>query len=328
MTARSALQVRDLRVSFPAAGRGRRARFAAVDDVSLTLPAGGSLGLVGESGCGKSTLARAIVGEVAPDSGEIVVGDSAVAVKRHHLARRQLQMVFQDPMSSLNPRMTVRQVLSELLRVHRMVPAGEREARCRNLLAEVGLSAEALDVLPSALSGGQRQRVSIARALAVEPEILIADEITSALDVSIQAQVLALLLRLQQQLGLSMLFISHNLAVVRQICDRVAVMYLGRIVEEGPTEQIFCDPQHPYTRLLLASVPRLSGAPMTIPVAAAEPLGSAVVSGGCRFRPRCPIARDICQAEDPTLPRQGDLHVTACHFPVAGADLFTSERTA
>lgn len=327
MTEPTALEVRQLRVTYPPRRRGT-GRVVAVDDVSLRLQPGDSLGLVGESGCGKSTIARVIVGEVVPESGSVLVGEAPVGVKRNRAARRHVQMVFQDPTSSLNPRLRVGDVLDELLRVHGMASRKEREARYRQLLAEVGLPAEVLAVRPGVLSGGQRQRVSIARALAVGPDILVADEITSALDVSIQAQVLELLLRLRQDLGLSMLFISHNLAVVRQVCDRVAVMYLGRIVEEGTTEQIFADPRHPYTQLLLASVPRLHGAPVSLPLAAAEPMGSLSASSGCRFRARCPIAARRCETDDPQLHSEAGSHQVACHYPAAATDSPPTERTS
>ena len=219
---------------------------------------GEALGLVGESGCGKSTLGRCIVGLHAPTAGEIrYAGDAAPAEARRGPSGRRIQMVFQDPYSSLNPRMTVRQTLSELLRVHKMTPRSGVDARCRELLDLVGLPARALDSHPRNFSGGQRQRVSIARALALEPELLVADEPVSALDVSVQATVLNLLDELRRELGLTMLFIAHNMAVVRHVCDRVAVMYLGRIVETAATEELFQNARHPYTQGLLKAVPRL-----------------------------------------------------------------------
>jgi oligopeptide/dipeptide ABC transporter ATP-binding protein len=313
-----ALEVRSVTVTFPVAGGSmfRRAgqRLTAVDDVTLQLRRGEALGLVGESGCGKTTLGRTVVGQTAADSGQIVLDGRPLDRKRGTGERRAIQMVFQDPMSSLNPRLRVGEVLAELLRVHHMVPDGQVSARVDELLTAVGLPQRFRDVHPRLLSGGQRQRVSIARALALEPEVLVADEITSALDVSIQAQVLALLLALKERLDLTVLFISHNLAVVRQVCERVAVMYLGRIVEIGPTETVFSDPLHPYTRLLLSSIPRLDGVETAAPEIG-EAAGAAVQggSGGCRFAPRCPLAQPICREADPVLASEGD-HASACHF--------------
>jgi len=307
----SGLSVRDLTVTFPVAGA--RHRLTAVDAVTLTVRPGETHGLVGESGCGKSTLARSIVGLTVPDVGEVAIGDQTLPRRRSHDEQRRVQMVFQDPISALNPRLRVRDVLTELLRVHRMVPRSAVEERCRELVAAVGLPADVLDAWPGSLSGGQRQRVSIARALALEPEILIADEVTSALDVSVQAQVLRLLLDLQARLGLTVLFISHNLAVVRQICDRVTVMYLGRIVETGPTEALYSDPQHPYTRLLLESVPRLDR--VELPAAAdTEAPDAAHLPGGCRFHPRCPLAAQVCLDSDPVLRDGPPDRAAACHF--------------
>lgn len=304
------LSVDDLTVTYGIPGS--RSRLAAVDGVSLQLRSGETHGLVGESGCGKSTLARGIVGLVGADDGSISLDGKALPRRRSADDRRRMQMVFQDPMSALNPRMRVRDVLAELLKVHRMVPRSGIDDRCRELVAAVGLPADVLDALPRALSGGQRQRVSIARALALEPEILVADEVTSALDVSVQAQVLRLLLDLRLRLGLTVLFISHNLAVVRQICDRVTVMYLGRVVETGPTEALYSDPQHPYTRLLLESVPRLGRADLP-DVANTEPPDAANLPAGCRFHPRCPMAVNKCHDVEPELRGVGD-RLAACHF--------------
>jgi peptide/nickel transport system ATP-binding protein len=288
----------------------------AVDGVDLEIMPGEALGLVGESGCGKSTLGRCIVGLHAPTSGEIRYAGEPLGQKRARSERRRIQMVFQDPYSSLNPRMTVRQALSELLRVHKMTPRSGVDARCRELLDLVGLPARALDSYPRNFSGGQRQRVSIARALALQPELLVADEPVSALDVSVQATVLNLLDDLRRELGLTMLFIAHNMAVVRHVCDRVAVMYLGRIVETAATEELFQNARHPYTQGLLQAVPRL--VPGRVSESAAvvgDPPSPIDVPPGCRFHPRCPLAQPVCSEHDPALvPGSEDAHLAACHF--------------
>src|SRR3954451_13634735 len=229
----------------------------AVDGVDLSIARGETLGLVGGSGCGKSTLARCLVRLEEPTAGTARFAGEALTAKRTRAQRRRIQMVFQDPFSSLNPRMTVRQTLAELLRVHSIVPRDRVDARCRELVELVGLGERAVDAHPRQFSGGQRQRVSIARALALEPELLVADEPVSALDVSVQATVLNLLEELRERLGLTLLLIAHNMAVVRHVCDRVAVMYLGRIVEDAPTGELFADARHPYTQGLLKAVPRL-----------------------------------------------------------------------
>jgi oligopeptide/dipeptide ABC transporter ATP-binding protein len=319
------LDIRGLEMHFPLrGGLQRRLRglpqevLRAVDGVDLAIARGETLGLVGESGCGKSTLGRCIVGLYEPTAGELRFDDAPLGMKRERAARRRIQMVFQDPYSSLNPRLTVRQTLAELLRAHRMVPREHIEERCRELLDLVGLGERALDAHPRQFSGGQRQRVAIARALALEPELLVADEPVSALDVSVQATVLNLLEDLRDKLGLTVLLIAHNMAVVRQVCDRVAVMYLGRIVESAETQKLFADPRHPYTQGLLKAVPRL------VPGRASEAVGvvgdppSPVdLPSGCRFHPRCPIAQPPrCTTDDPELlARATDSgHRAACHF--------------
>ena len=252
------LETRALRKSYPVpAGLFRRAERQALRGVDLRVERGESIGIVGESGCGKSTLAKMLVGLVPPTSGEILLDGAPMPVRRSPQLQRRVQMVFQDPSSSLNPRRTVRQTLVELLAVHRIVPADRREARVHELLDAVGLPRELADAVPGRLSGGQKQRVGIARALALEPEVLIADESVAALDVSVQASILALLRKLREELGLTLLFITHDLAVVRQVSDRLVIMSAGEVVEEGGTEAFFAGPRHEYSRRLLASAPRL-----------------------------------------------------------------------
>jgi oligopeptide transport system ATP-binding protein len=315
------LEVRGLSMHFPLNDSlVRRVRgteidvLRAVDGVDLTVGRGEALGLVGESGCGKSTLGRCIVGLYEPTAGEVLVEGQVLPRKRSAADRRRVQMIFQDPYSSLNPRMTVHQALGELLRVHRLVPRGKVDARCRELLDLVGLPPSALDAFPRQFSGGQRQRISIARALALEPEILIADEPVSALDVSVQATVLNLLADLRRRLGLTMLFVAHNMAVVRHVCDRVAVMYLGRIVELAPGDELFSNARHPYTQALLRAVPRLApGHATERDAVVGDPPSPVDLPPGCRFNPRCPRAEDVCRFDDPMLERRGD-HSAACHF--------------
>jgi ABC-type glutathione transport system ATPase component len=249
-----ALEVSDLRVTFQRRGNDP---VLAVNGVSLTLPAGGAVGLVGESGSGKTTVARVIAGIQTPDHGEVRLEGELLAPRRTKAQHRAVQLVFQDPYSSLNPRRTIGSVLRELLAVHELAQGADAQKRCVELMELVGLPAAALDRKPNAFSGGQRQRLAIARALAVQPSVIVADEPVSALDVSIQATILELFAQLRAELGVSLLLISHNLAVVRQLCEEVAVMYMGEIVEFGERDQIFSAPQHPYTRTLLDAVPRL-----------------------------------------------------------------------
>jgi len=306
------------------AGRPRHV-VRAVDGVDLVLHEGETLGLVGESGCGKSTLSRCIVGLYKPTSGRLRLAGKPVTGTPSRAQRRYVQMVFQDPYSSLNPRMTVGQTLGELLRYHKVVSAGQVAARSRELLDLVGLPHRALEQTPRQFSGGQRQRIGIARALAVEPKVLIADEAVSALDVSVQANIINLLLDLKESLGLSMIFVSHNMSVVRQVSDRTAVMYQGRIVETGPTARLFEEPSHPYTRLLLGSVPRLITHPgasngLARAAAAAPAAARAPSAAECRFRPRCPVAVAACATEPRLLPADPDgLRLAACHHAVMAA---------
>jgi oligopeptide/dipeptide ABC transporter ATP-binding protein len=290
----------------------------AVDGVDLELAQGEALGLVGESGCGKSTLGRCIVGLYTPTAGEIRYEGTVLGENRDRATRRRIQMVFQDPYSSLNPRMSVRQMLSELLRAHNLVPKAQIDARCRELLDLVGLGARSLDAYPRQFSGGQRQRVSIARALALEPEVLVADEPVSALDVSVQATVLNLLEELRLKLGLTLLLIAHNMAVVRHVCDRVSVMYLGRIVETAPVGELFTDARHPYAQGLLRAVPKLvPGRASEAAAVVGDPPSPIRLPSGCRFHPRCPVAQTpLCADEEPVLMAGPSLpeHVAACHF--------------
>jgi oligopeptide/dipeptide ABC transporter ATP-binding protein len=294
----------------------------AVDGVDLEIARGEALALVGESGSGKSTLARALTGLAPQTKGEIRFDGRVLPARRKRADQRRIQMVFQDPYSSLNPRLTVGGMLTELLRVHHVVPRNEVASFSRQLLDLVGLGEEALAAYPRQFSGGQRQRVAIARALALRPDILVADEPVSALDVSVQATILNLLRDLRAELGLTLMLISHNLAVVRHLCDRVAVMYLGRIIEVAPTETLFSNPQHPYTRGLLAAIPKMStAADDGAPAIAGDPPSPLRIPAGCRFRTRCPIAQDICEQHDPALLiAAGDsLHSAACHFAFSAA---------
>jgi oligopeptide/dipeptide ABC transporter ATP-binding protein len=294
----------------------------AVDGIDLEIERGEALAVVGESGSGKSTLARALTGIAPVAAGEITFDGKKLANRRRSRDRRRIQMVFQDPYSSLNPRLTVGGMLHELLRVHKVVPRSEVDTFSRELLSLVGLSDEALPAYPRQFSGGQRQRVAIARALALRPDLLIADEPVSALDVSVQATILNLLRDLRAELGLTLMLISHNLAVVRHLCDRVAVMYLGRIVEVAPTEQLFSDPQHPYTQALLAAIPTLEpGSWDEEPAITGDPPSPLNIPSGCRFRTRCPLAEQICHDQDPALRAGGGSagHQAACHFAFAAA---------
>lgn len=284
----------------------------AIDGVNLVLKKSETLGLVGESGCGKSTLGRILVGLYSASNGSIELNGKQVGQDRSLEERRIVQMVFQDPFSSLNPRMTVGEVLREALLFHNLATKDNVEEKSKKLLTLVGLPHDALKSYPRQFSGGQRQRIGIARALALEPKILIADEVVSALDVSVQASVVNLLMDLKRDLGLTMLFISHNIAVVRQVSDRIAVMYLGRIVEVGPTEQVFNNPSHPYTKLLLSSVPKMTAGSQisTAPIGELQSIRSALV--GCRFRSRCPVAIDACASVDPVLSSVEENHQAAC----------------
>ncbi|WP_033289811.1 oligopeptide/dipeptide ABC transporter ATP-binding protein [Amycolatopsis jejuensis] len=308
------LQLRDLRVEFPVrdAVDGGSVLLRAVDGVDLDIGKADCVGLVGESGCGKSTLANVLMGLVEPVAGQVLFDGADVTKHRDPGERRRIQMVFQDPASSLNPRRRVRSVLAELIQHHDLVPAAGLESALRGLIDMVGLPYRVLDARPRELSGGQRQRVAIARALAVQPEVLVADEAVSALDVSAQAKVINLLADLRRELGLTLVFISHDLGVVRALCDRVVVMYLGRIVEDAPAEELFEAPQHPYTTALLNAVPDLAPRRRVEgPALEGEPVSALSQIGGCRFRSRCPRAIAECAEQDPPYVVSGP-HRTAC----------------
>jgi oligopeptide/dipeptide ABC transporter ATP-binding protein len=320
------LEVRDLVKHFPlphtlldVALRRQPEHVRAVDGVSFTLARGRTLGLVGESGCGKSTLGRCLLRLYDADRGEVRFGGvDLMTLSEAELApyRKRMQVVFQDPYASLNPRQRVDRTLLEVLEVHDLGTPGERRRRVDELLVQVGLSPGDGRKYPGEFSGGQRQRIGIARALAVEPELLIADEPLSALDVSIQAQILQLLLDLRASLGLTMIFISHDLRVVRYLSDEVAVMYLGAIVERAPTSELFARPQHPYTMALLAAVPEVGGVRRDPAPIEGEPPSAVRIPAGCRFHPRCPWKVERCLRESPALEALGPGHVAACHVAV------------
>ncbi|MGC4094383.1 MAG: ABC transporter ATP-binding protein [Polyangiaceae bacterium] len=294
------LSVRDLSVEFKSAAGPIRA----VDGVDFELFAGETLALVGESGCGKSSLARALVGLNRPTAGSVRLGKQELTrLSRSELRplRKQLQLVFQDPYASLNPRLSVGSAIGEAVKLHQRITASALEARVAQLMGAVGLDPALHQRYPHEFSGGQRQRISVARALAVEPSVLLCDEVTSALDVSVQAQLIELLKSLQRSLGLSYLFITHDLGVVRSIATRVAVMYLGQIVEIQATEAFFEQPSHPYSQALLASVPRLRPTSGARKLLLGEVPSPANPPSGCRFHPRCPLRFERCSAEAPPL---------------------------
>jgi len=296
----------------------RKMRLTALDRVSLNIEAGETLGVVGESGCGKSTLALTIMQLHEPTSGQVLFDGedlSAMSPLQLRYARRKMQMIYQDPYASLDPRMNVQEILVEPLVIHQIGTPQERTARARELLDTVGLPDDSLGRFPSDFSGGQQQRIGIARALMLEPKMIICDEPVSSLDVSVQAQILNLLRDLQRDRDLTYLFISHNIAVTRYMSRRIGVMYLGRLVEIGPSEVIIERPLHPYTQALISAVPdpqptdsrrsrRLSG---DVPSPIERP-------SGCAFHPRCPIAKEICSQTEPALRELGPNHAVACHF--------------
>jgi oligopeptide transport system ATP-binding protein len=327
------LRVENLVKHFPVddgtAGRRHRALLRAVDGVSFELAAGETLGLVGESGCGKSTLAQTLLRLVEPTSGKVYYrGKDVYSMSRTELRgfRKNVQVVFQDPFESLNPRKTVGQIIAEPWTIHRdLVPKAQWRSRAAELLELVGLHPQHIDRHPGQFSGGQRQRIGIARAVAVQPDLLICDEPVSALDVSVQAQILNLIQDIQRELGLAVIFISHDLGVVRHISDRIGVMYLGRMMEYGAEADVFERPQHPYTEALIGSVPvprseRDSGPPRRI---LEGDLPSPVnPPSGCRFRTRCWKAAAVCTDREPVLQAQTDEHShVACHFPADSQSL-------
>jgi len=301
-------------------GLGRRPPVRAVNGVSFEIPAGSTLGLVGESGCGKTTVGRAILRLIEPDGGRVIVDGVDVRAQgpaELRALRRRMQIVFQDPYGSLNPRMTVRRALAEPLAIHGLATGAERERRIASLLEEVGLDRRLADSYPHELSGGQRQRVGIARALSVEPKFLVLDEPVSALDVSVQAQVLNLLADLQERRHLTYLFIAHDLAVVQHIADEITVMYLGRVVEMAPAAELYEAPRHPYTAALLSAVPVPDpGAQRERIVLTGEVPSPTNPPSGCPFHPRCPHPRkdERCRTEAPALRAVAPAHVAACHF--------------
>jgi len=315
------LEVRNLKKYFPVR-RGVLSRVAAhlkaVDDISFTIGKGETFGLVGESGCGKTTAGRAILRLIEPDSGEVLfegVNLPGLNAAEMRAKRRDMQIIFQDPFASLNPRMTIRTIVGEPFAIHRIAKGAEREDRVAKLLDTVGLEPSVMSRYPHEFSGGQRQRIGIARALALRPKLIVADEPVSALDVSIQSQIINLLADLQEEFGLTYLFISHAIPVIEQISTKIGVMYLGKLVEVGTSEQICTNPAHPYTQALLSAVP--------VPDPAAKK-HRVVLTGdvptpmnppsGCRFHTRCPIAVDRCKIDEPQLRNLVDGRQAACHL--------------
>ncbi len=302
----------------------------AVDDISFDVKRGETLGIVGETGCGKSTTARLLVRLLDPTSGTIVFDGEEIAQHKGadlKALHRQMQMIFQDPYSSLNPRKTVGSIIADPFVIHGLLKGdGERKKRVQELMDRVGLNPEHYNRYPHEFSGGQRQRIGVARAIALEPKLLVADEPVSALDVSIQAQVLNLLRGLQREMGLTLIFIAHDLSVVRHMCDRVAVMYLGKIVELAAADDLYTFPRHPYTGALLSAVPvpepsegrrerqLLSG---DVPSPANPPVA-------CRFHTRCPKAKELCSQQEPPLESKGGATVTACHYPLTEEEVATT----
>ncbi|MBN9510534.1 MAG: ABC transporter ATP-binding protein [Alphaproteobacteria bacterium] len=319
------LSVEGLRKSFPGRGGGlSRRAVRAVADVSFHLRRGETLGLVGESGCGKSTLARLVLHLIAPDGGSVLIDGTpftGASERQRRKLRRRLQIVFQDALSSLNPRMTVGVNIAEPMRLQGLGTPAERHDAARELLQLVGLRAGDAARYPHEFSGGQCQRIAIARALILHPDIVVFDEAVSALDVSIRSQILRLILDLQQRLGLSYIFISHDLGVVKRVADRIAVMYLGRIVEIGPAEDVVRNPQHPYTRALLRAIPIADPRRMRVQdlgLAAADVASQAPPAAGCAFQPRCTLRLAVCVQEVPPTVQVAPGHTAMCHHVAPG----------
>jgi oligopeptide/dipeptide ABC transporter ATP-binding protein len=310
------LELNNVRKEFHTSSSKRA--IVAVDNVSLKLEKGKTLGIVGESGSGKSTLGRLMLRLIEPTAGEINFDDvDLLKLKNTELRkmRSKMQMIFQDPMSSLNPRMSIRQLVSEPLEIHRNLKASEQNAAVEEIITKVGLEKSALDKYPHEFSGGQRQRISIARAVINNPSLIVADEPVSALDVSIQSQILNLLMDLRNDLNLSFVFISHDLSVVRHIADEVAVMYLGNIVEIAPADQLFSNPQHPYTQALISAIPQVEKEKRINRIILKGDIPNpADAPSGCYFHPRCPIAIDKCSSVTPALKITGANHLTSCHL--------------
>lgn len=319
------LEVRNLKKYFPIEqGFLRRVvgHVRAVDDVSLSVPEGKTLGLVGESGCGKTTLGRCILRAIEPTAGQVlmrindeVVDITALPARELRAVRRYMQMVFQDPYSSLDPRKTILDIVSEPLRLNKIAEGRDLQQRVRELMEIVGLDVRYLKRYPHAFSGGQRQRIGLARALSIHPKLIVCDEPVSALDVSVQAQILNLFQDLQKQFNLTYLFVAHDLSVVEHISDEVAVMYVGKVVEQAETEELFLHPKHPYTEALLSAVPRPDPSrPLREIQLQGEIANPANPPSGCYFHPRCRYAQQICRVEPPPRVEVGPRHFAACHF--------------
>jgi oligopeptide/dipeptide ABC transporter ATP-binding protein len=306
------LSVSDLKTHY----KSRDGLLRAVDGIDLVVERGETVGLVGESGCGKSTLGKTVLRLVDPTAGRIEFnGEDITVLDQRSLqrVRRSIQMIFQDPYASLNPRQTIGEILEAPLIVHKVGDRTERRQIIANIVAKVGLPAESINRYPHEFSGGQRQRIGIARALLLNPELIVCDEPVSALDLSIQAQILNLLVEMKKEFGLSYLFISHDLSVVRYFADRVMVMYLGRIVESADNATLWSDPRHPYTRALMDAVPDPARPRQAAPLGGDLPSPSDIPSG-CRFHTRCPLATDLCRADEPEFRAIAPGHLAACHF--------------
>ena len=332
MTDAKLVDVQDLSVHFSVRYRGRRRALKAVDGLSLHVAPGECLGIVGESGCGKSTLSLAIAGLVAPTAGDITLaGETHETLRQNNksaLASR-VQMVFQDPFASLNPRHSIRRALEEPLRINGVSDKAERDAKVLKILRAVGLTEEQAALFPHQFSGGQRQRICIARALIMEPQLVIGDEPVSALDVSVRAQIINLLLKLKDEFSLSYIIVSHDLTVIEHLCDRVAVMYLGKIVESGTWDEVFDKPMHPYTRALLDAIPDPFSGNSESQALEGDVPNPLSPPSGCYYRTRCPVAGSRCTEEQPLLRSNSTTgeHKVACHFPVENSSTDSNRGT-